>query len=157
MLMLPLDTGLIQARLRQQVTELQEVGGGADYQAIKDLRSFRTPSVYVVLARERATSAMPGREGVPAQRRPSGAQQLEATVGVIIAARNYRDPAGETVSEEARETIGACRTALLTWEPPAGVMRPLHFLQGDVLDYDANTLLWIDVYQTNHFIGGVAR
>jgi len=149
----PLDTAVIEQRLRNQVPELQLVGGGADYAAIKDLRGFRVGSAYVVLAQEKDSG---GATSHP-QRRPSGRQQVEATIGVIVAARNYRGKTGSEAMRDAAPLIGAVRTALLdNWIPGGQLTRPLEWKQGDVLDYDASTLLWIDVFTTTYFMGGNA-
>ena len=45
------------------------------------------------------------------------------------------------------------RDALMGWLPPVEGARPIRWLQGDVLDYDASVLLWAEVYQTQQFIG----
>jgi len=57
----PFDTGLIVQHLRQQVPELHFVGGAADYAAVRELASFRTPSAYVVFAEEENTGKFPPR------------------------------------------------------------------------------------------------
>lgn len=146
----PFDTTVLEQRLGDQVPALQIVGGGADYAAIKDLRSFRHGSAYVVLANEKGSGG-----DMPPQRRPSGRQQVEATIGVIVAARNYRDSTGEEAMRDASPLIGAVRTALLNdWIPGEQLQRPLQWQQGDVLDYDNSTLLWIDIFTTTYFMGG---
>ena len=40
----PFDTGLVEQRLKTQVPVLLEVGGAAEYAAIQQLSTFRTPS-----------------------------------------------------------------------------------------------------------------
>ena len=147
----PLDTTLIEARIRDVVSQFEVVGGAADYAAVQDLRGFRTPSAFVVACQEKRVP-----EASEGQRRISGKQQVETTFGVVLALRNYRDPRGEAVNTDARPLIGAVRDALMGWTPGAGIMRPIAWQQGDVLDYDANTLLWAEVFSTKHFIGGNA-
>ncbi|MHA7919039.1 phage tail terminator protein [Alloalcanivorax xenomutans] len=145
----PLDTTIIQARLVEAVPDLEKVGLAADYAAIQDLRGFRTPSAYVVLANERGPEApeLPGR-------RPSGAQQAVSTFGVISAVRNYSDVTGAAAQRDADPYIGQIRDALMGWTPDPRIMGAAWWLQGDVLDYDVSTLLWIDVFSTQRFIGG---
>src|SRR5690606_23363315 len=79
----PLNTALIELRLRQAVPALDEVLGAAEYNAVRDLASFRPGTCYVVLAGERNPAgdmSQPQRKAVAA-----------AVFGVIVAARNYRD------------------------------------------------------------------
>lgn len=148
----PLDLTPIIDRIRSEIPDMEEVGGAAEYSAVMDLVSFRTPSSYVVLAQEKDLTQATEKPG----RRPSGRQQLESTFGVIMALRNYRDPEGEAVSAEARQMIGKVRAQLMGWTPDKTEFARLWFQQGDVLDYNDNTLLWIDVYNTTHYIGGTA-
>lgn len=147
----PLDTGLIEQRLRDVLPQFEVIAGAADYAAVQELRGFRTPSAYVVTAQERDAT-----EPTQAQRRGSGRQHAETTFGVILALRNYRDARGAAVTDDARPLIGAVRDALMGWTPGAQIMRPITWQQGDVLDYDANTLLWAEIFYTKHFIGGNA-
>ncbi len=147
----PLDTTLIEDRLREVVSEFEVVGGAADYAAVRELRGFRTPSAFVVAAQERGVP-----ESGASQTRRTGRQQAETTFGVILALRNYRDPHGQAVTSEARPLIGVVRSALMGWTPGERIMRPVMWQQGDVLDYDMNTMLWAEVFTTTHFIGGNA-
>ena len=82
-----------------------------------------------------------------------GYAAISATVGVVLAVSNYRDTRGAETVEELTPLLGKVRAALMGWTPDIIGGRPFQFLQGDVLDYDASTLLWTDVYQTQHFIG----
>ena len=148
----PLDTTVIEQRLRDVVPDLHQVKGAAEFAAVTSLGSYRVPSAYVVLARE---EGMEEPTGQPA-RRPSGKQQAKVTFGVITAVRNYRDNTGAQAAKDASPLIGHIRKALMGWQPDDQSMRPIGWLQGDVLDYDANILLWIDVFTTTHFIGGNA-
>ncbi|PHR68502.1 hypothetical protein [Alcanivorax sp.] len=148
----PLDTTVIEQRLRDAVKDLQQVKGAAEFAAVTSLGSYRVPSAYVVLAREEGTDDPNGQPG----RRPSGKQQAKVTFGVITAVRNYRDSTGAQAARDASPLIGQVREALMGWQPADRSMRPIGWLQGDVLDYDASVLLWIDVFTTTHFIGGNA-
>ena len=47
----PFDTNVIVRRLQAQAQGLHLVGSAADYAAVKELRSFRTPSAYVAAFR----------------------------------------------------------------------------------------------------------
>lgn len=140
----PFDVELVIQRLRDLVPELHLVEGAGAYAAIRSLADFRTPSAYVLLARERG-------DGEPPK---NGRQRVLATFGVVLAVRNYRGQVGHDAMIEASPLVGRVRDALIGWQPAATGSRPCQWLQGDVLDYDASTLLWSDVFQTQHFIGG---
>lgn len=146
----PLDTSIIEQRLKDAVPDLNTVAGAAEYAAVQDMRSFRPGSAYVVLAGEvnpEDPDAQPGRRQI-------GRSQALATFGVIIAVRNYSDRTGSRAVQEAMPLIGAVRDALIGWSDTNSGMRPIAWKQGDVLDYDKSTLLWIDVFTTQRFIGG---
>ncbi len=147
----PLDTSLIEQRLRDQVTALQCVEGAAEYAAVKSIRNFRAGSAYVVLATERN----PNNPNSPEGARSRGKTQAICPFGVIAAARNYRGRSGAEAMLDASPLIGAVRTALIGWIPEKP-LQPIAWLQGDVMEYDASTLLWIDVFTTTHYLGGTA-
>ena len=140
----PFDASLVIARLREQVQALQAVEGAAEYAAITSLRDLRPPCAYVLLARERG-------DGEPPK---GGRQRALVTFGVVLAVRNYRDQRGAESMDELAPLLGQVRAALMGWTPAVTGGRPVQWLQGDVLDYDNSTLLWSDVYQPQHFIGG---
>jgi hypothetical protein len=142
----PFDINLIIARLLAEVSELQSVEGVAEYGAVTSLRDFRTPCAFGLLVRERAD----GDEPKPGR----GTQRLLVTFGVVLVVRNYRDTRGAEVVDELKPLLGKVRGALMGWTPDVLGARPCRFIQGDVLDYDASTLLWTDVYQTQQIIGG---
>lgn len=142
----PFNINLVIERLRAEVPELQSVEGVAEYGAVTSLRDFRTPCGFALLVRERAD----GDEPKPGR----GTQRLLVTFGVVLVVRNYRDTRGAQVVDELNPLLGKVRAALMGWTPDVLGARPCRFIQGDVLDYDASTLLWTDVYQTQQIIGG---
>lgn len=153
-LSLPLDVSPIMLRLQNTLgTDLRSVGTAADYAAVQELRGFTTPSAFVVLADEQPVTDPQAGPGSRARTR----QQVLATVGVILAVRNYRTQAGAAAMAEVSPLIGMARDALIGWSPDLALMKQLQWQRGGVLDYDANTLLWIDVYNTTHGIGGGAK
>lgn len=141
----PFSIGLVIERLRAQVPTLQSVEGTAQYAAITNLREFRPDSAFVLLARERGDGEPP---------KAGGRQRAQVTFGVVLAVRNYRDQVGGEALDEVSPLIAQVRAALMGWTPLVDGGRPCQWLQGDVLDYDDSTLLWSDVFQTQHFIGG---
>lgn len=140
----PFDTGLIVQRLLQAVPELQVVGSAADYAAVKELRSFRTPSAFVVFSEEENTGRIPTSIGVCSQ-------EARVRFGVVLALRNYREQLGEQMSDQARVLIGQVRTALIGHKPDKGA-RVVGWDGGAVLDYDASVLLFADRYQIQYLL-----
>lgn len=141
----PFDADLVIQRLKAAVPTLQTVEGAAEYAAIRTLSDFRTPCAYVLLVRERG-------DGEPPK---AGRQRAMTTFGVVVAVQNYRDQVGGETMDEVIPLVGRIRSALIGWVPEIQGGRPCQWMQGDVLDYDNTTLLWSDVFQTQHFIGGV--
>jgi hypothetical protein len=144
----PFDTGLVIARLRLMVPQLQQVRGSAEYAAVTSMRDFRAPEAFVLLVRDQGGDIAGGAR-----------QATQAGFGVVIAARNYSDTTGQAAMDDARPLIGACRDALIGWVPQTDAgdrapgARACRWVQGEVLDYDSSTLLWADTYTTQHFIG----
>lgn len=139
----PFPIAPVIARLQDLVPSFQLVQGAAEYSRIKSFSEFRPDSAYVLLARERGDAEGP----------KTGRQRAVVTFGVVIAVQSYRDITGGESLEEISPLIGQARDAIMGWTPPVNGGRPCWWLQGDVLDYDENTLLWADVFQTQHFIG----
>lgn len=139
----PFDTSLIVQRLREQVPELQFVGGAADYAAVKELSSFRPPSAYVVFAEETNTGKFPAAPGVCIQ-------SCTTQIGVVLALRHYREQRGDQMQQEARQLVGAVRVALIGHKPASHGASPVGWVSGKVLDYDAGVLLFADLYQLHN-------
>lgn len=140
----PLDTSIIEARLKAAVPALDTVAGVVEYSQIKDLSSFRPGTAYVVLASERNPAA-----GTPQPRKATPAQ---ATFGVVVVAQNYRDQSGKAALDDISSIVGAVRQALNGWMPEG--WSPIVWLQGDAMDSDASRVLWIDVFTTTHVLRG---
>jgi len=140
----PFSVRVVIERLKAAVPDFQSVAGTAEYGSITSLREFRPDSAFVLLARERGDGEAP----------KGGRQRALCTFGVVIAVRNFRDRMGGESMEEISPLIGQARAALMGWIPPVNGGRPCRWLQGDVLDFDNDTLLWSDVFETQHFIGG---
>ncbi len=144
----PFNIDLVVARIKATVPALQQVRGAAEYAAISEFSDFRPPEGFVLLARERG-KPMPG----------TTRQPVQVFFGVVVAVRNYRQQRGKPAMDEALPLIGQVRDALIGWIPQDGAGaqvgggRGCQWLQGDVMDYDNSTLLWSDVFQTQHFIG----
>lgn len=148
----PFDIDLVIARLKARVPTLRDVRGAADYAAIKEFRDFRPPEAFVVIVRERGKPMLGNTR-----------QAVQAYFGVVIAARNYREQHGKPALDAATPLVGQIRDALIGWVPSdaAGVpikgARGCQWSQGDVMDYDTATLLWSDVFNTQHFIGSTSQ
>lgn len=151
----PFDTDLVIERLRGLQIEgkpaFRQVRGAADYAGIQRIGDFAPPEAFVVLARE-IGDPMPGHARQPAV----------AAFGVVIAARNYQYQRGKPALDSIRPLIGAVRQSLIGWIPAdhdgraAPGARGCAWQSGDTLDYSAGTLLWSEVYTTQHFLGSKA-
>ncbi|KAF1009061.1 MAG: hypothetical protein GAK28_00694 [Luteibacter sp.] len=149
----PFDVNVVVERLRESELQdvgpdsrLREIGMAADYAAVKNLRDFVTPSAFVLLAREQFDPQPPS-FGLPGQQVTS-VQSGTVTIGVVIAARNYREQGGAQLSGEFELLLGSVRARLLGWVPPIAGARPLQLRQGELLQYDNATALWCDVWST---------
>ncbi len=141
----PFDTSLVVQRLREQVPELHFVGGAADYAAVRELASFRTPSAYVVFAEETNSGKFPATPQVCFQ-------SASAEFGVVLALRHYSEQMGEQMQQEARRLIGASRVALIGHKPASQGASPVAWVSGKVLDYDAGVLLFADLYKLHNML-----
>lgn len=148
----PFDTQLIIERLRLHVTALRDVFGAADFAAVKNLADFPAPCAYVLMARDKAAEAhVPGHGERGTQVRAT--QRLVVNFGVILAVRNYRAQRGQPAADDLKAILGPARDALLGYVPDVPGARPCQLVQGDLSDYDASTVLWTDVWQTQQTIG----
>lgn len=146
----PFDLRPIQARLRSEIPKLRSVQGAADYAAVMALRDFPSPCAYVVLAKEQGAQR-PAGNAVRGQVMPVS-QSVEVAFGVVLVVRNYREQRGDQVADELKEFVGAVRRTLIGYVPDLPGARACQFMQGELLDYDAATALWVESYTTQHSI-----
>jgi hypothetical protein len=151
----PFDVQPVADRIKAGVQDLRLVGMAADYAAVKSLRDFTPPSVYVVLAQEYFEGGKTGNGQRGEQVRTT--QRGNVTVGVIIVGRNYREQAGAQLSASMNTLIGAVRGVMSGWVPDVPGARPFELQRGDLLQYDDATALWCDVWKTQTFIGAEAQ
>lgn len=151
----PFDVQPVVDRLRSQVSALRLVGMAADYATVKSLRDFNPPSAYVLLAQEAFDSNPPG-NGVRGQQ-VTVTQRGRVTLGVVVAARNYREQRGAQLGDEIRGLLDQVRSSLQGWVPDVPGARPLQLQRGDLLQYDDATALWCDVWTTQTLIGAEAQ
>ncbi|ECG5643233.1 hypothetical protein E1K64_15935 [Salmonella enterica subsp. enterica serovar Poona] len=139
----PFDTGLVTARLQALSPQpFSLIGSVVEYGKITDLTGFATPSVYVLPGSEKGSS--------DAQQR---VQVAECLFGVVIAVRNYA-PGADGLTRELRPLIATVRDTLTGWMPDRFCTTPVQWVQGDILDFDAGTLVWMDVFRVRHTTGG---
>ena len=146
-----LDMRWVQARLRERVPGLREVRGAASYASlVRGIQEFNPDEAFVI----------PMKELSPDQDRPTpGRQVARSMFGVVIATRHYSDEQGETAINSVKPIIGAVRDAVIGWTPvdsngeSLSGARPCWWLGGEILDYSAETLLWSEVFATQHNIG----
>ncbi|UQY32651.1 hypothetical protein K8U54_12945 [Pseudomonas fulva] len=141
----PLDTRLVIERLKL-LKDLEVVGTAADYAKVQGLTGFRTPSAYALLSRENAMANPSGNPGGRVK------QMTEATFGVVVAVRNYRYSDADA-ADALGPILDAVRGQLIGWVPPLPGARGCQFVAGQVLDSNDSTLLWAEVYATQHSIG----
>ena len=146
-----LDPRWIQARLRAHVASLRDVRGAADYALLtKGIQDFAPDEAFVISLGEEPLSNDP---------QMRGRQVALSFFGVVIATRHYSDAQGEEAINAAKPIIGAVRDALIGWTPTDATgtalsgARPCTWQGGKVLDYSAETLLWSEVFMTQHNIG----
>lgn len=140
--MLIFDSQLIEQRLREQGV-VEQVLTAADYASVKSLADFRPGSAFVFLISEK--NPVEGNQ-------PRMRAAAMATIGVVLAVRNYRDTRGAAALADLQQQVGAVRQSLLGWCPPG--CTALAWQQGEVMDYDRSNLLWLDIYTTTHVLGG---
>ena len=150
----PFDVQPVADRIRALVPGLRTIGLAADYAAVKSLRDFVPPSVFVVLAQERFESNPPGYGQRGEQVKVS--QRGIVAVGVVIVGRNYREQHGAQLSDAMNTLIASVRGPLAGWVPDVPGARPLELQRGDLLQYDNATALWCDVWQTATLIGNLS-
>ncbi|OCJ46376.1 MULTISPECIES: hypothetical protein [unclassified Serratia (in: enterobacteria)] len=140
----PFDINLVVERLRAiDPQPFSQVGTIVEYGKVTDLSGFAMPGAYVLMGPERGT---PGNG--------SRAQVAEAVIGVAISVRNYGQGA-EGLTHQVNPLISTVREHLIGWVPNKFCTTGIQWVKGDVLDYDAGTLVWMDVFMVNHVIGGM--
>lgn len=151
----PFNVQPVADRIRALVADLRLVGLAADYAAVKNLRDFTPPSVFVVLAQERFQDNPPGHGQRGEQVKVT--QRGTVAVGVVIVGRNYREQHGAQLSGAMNTLIDQVRRVLGGWVPDVPGARPFQLQRGDLLQYDDSTALWCDVWQTQTLIGAEAQ
>ncbi|CAD5107235.1 phage tail terminator protein [Zestomonas carbonaria] len=143
----PFDHRLVLERLRTELPAKFNLGTAADLAAVTSLRDFRPPQVFVVLAQETPIPRQPGSAG------GAGRQIAVVHFGVTLAVTNHRDNRGAAAGDDLQALLGQVRDALIGWTPALPAARDCQLIQGKVIDYDTNVLVWADIYQTQHAIG----
>lgn len=143
----PFDVSVIADKLKVLLQDktLVFVGTSAEYSKLTDLTSAPTPSAYVLLGKETPND------------KPVGTRQsVNANFGVVIVARDLSSQATniQNVKQLANPVIGAVRDLLIgkTVQFIDGV-RPVTWVGGQTLGFQNGVLVWIDSFQTQHFIG----
>ncbi|OCG02914.1 phage tail terminator protein [Gilliamella sp. wkB112] len=143
----PFDVSVIADKLKVLLQDktLVFVGTSAEYSKLTDLTSAPTPSAYVLLGKE-----MPNDKPVGTR------QSVNVNFGVVVVARDISSQATniQNVKQLANPVIGAVRDLLIgkTVQFIDGV-RPVTWVGGQTLGFQNGVLVWIDSFQTQHFIG----
>lgn len=151
----PFDIDLVVQRLKAELGgALQQVRGAADYAAITSFRDFRTPEAFALLIGERSNAAKPVSSTGDSAPVGRARQVAHVEFGVVLAVSNVRYHHGAPAVQDAAPLIGRVREALIGWIPAGLTLaRPVSWQRGRTLDYDAGTLLWTDIFTTQHSIG----
>lgn len=143
----PFDVSLIAEKLKVLLQDktLVFVGTSAEYSKLTDLTNAPTPSAYVLLGKE-----------TPNDKAIRTRQSVSVNFGVVIVARDLSSIATniENVKQLANPVIGATRDLLIgsKIEAVSGA-RQISWIGGQTLGFVNGVLVWIDSYQTQHFIG----
>ena len=143
----PFDVSVIAEKLKELTANktLVFVGTSAEYSKLTDLTSAPTPAAYVLLGKE-----------TPNDKPVSTRQSVTVNFGVVIVARDISSQATniQNVKQLANPVIGAVRDLLIgkTVKLIDGA-RPISWVGGQTLGFQNGVLVWIDSYQTQHFIG----
>lgn len=143
----PFDHRQVIELLKSAVPSLRALGTAADFQAIKRLGDFPTPAAYVLLAEEAGEPKPAGNTSGPVR------QKIGALFGVVIAVRSYRYEQLADVTDDLHSILDQVRGALIGWTPDLPLARGTQFVTGKTLDSDDTTLLWGEIYATQHSIG----
>lgn len=143
----PFDVSVIAEKLKGLISDktLVFVGTSAEYSKLTDLTSVPTPAAYVLLGKETPND------------KPTGTRQsVSVNFGVVVVARDISSQATniQNVKQLANPVIGAVRDLLIgkTVQFIDGV-RPVSWVGGQTLGFQNGVLVWIDSFQTQHFIG----
>lgn len=134
------DTAQVVQRIRACLPEMQFVGGAADLAAVQELRSFRTPSCYVIFAAEHNTARVPDSIA-------QCALETRVEFSTVLAIRHFREQRGAQMEDERLALLARLRGALIGWRPPQPGCRVVGWQGGRTLDYDAQALLLADDWQ----------
>ncbi len=143
----PFDISVIADKLKLLLQDktLVFVGTSAEYSKLTDLTSAPTPAAYVLLGKETPNDKLVGTR-----------QSVSVNFGVVIVARDASCLATniQNVKQLANPVIGAIRDLLIgkTVQFIDGV-RPVTWVGGQTLGFQNGVLVWIDSFQTQHFIG----
>jgi hypothetical protein len=148
----PFDTREIIDRLIVRAPTLREVSGAADLAAVTSLSDFPAPCGYVCLSEDRSLAVHKPAHS-PAGEQVATRQTMKVAFGVVMAVRNYREQRGAQVTDDLQAILAEERGALLGYVPTCPGARPCELVRGQLISYDDATLLWMDVWQTQQFIG----
>ena len=143
----PFDVSIVAEKLKVLLEDktLVVVGTSAEYSKLTDLTNAPTPSAYVLLGKESPNDKAAGTR-----------QSVSVNFGVVIVARDIssRSTNIENVKQLANPVIGAVRE-LLIGSKIEGISggRQISWGGGQTLGFVNGVLVWIDSYQTQHFIG----
>ena len=132
--MIDLDLTPYIARLREQMPQLQEVGGAAEFDRVLSKHAV-PPSAYVIYLGGRAQ---------PESARCAGVhrQQVAATFEVFICERNVADVFGAEAEADMRPLREGVLKALTGWTPDPACLEPLDRTTDRLWVFDQGVIWW---------------
>ena len=132
------------ARLLDQVSDLRQVGGAIELDAVINSDSrVDTPAAFVV-----PISDIPNRDESFAGRT---IQRVEGTVAVIFCLDHYRDELGAEAVLDLNTLRAKVRKALLGWVPDEEAGEPVYAGKGRLLNFAEGRTWWSDEYLITYY------
>ncbi len=116
------------------------VAGSADY-SIAMKQGVALPAAYVYPLTEQRIGGQWANDPM---------ERFEATVAVVIVAKNLRDARGAQALADLQALRNAVRDAFSQWRPD-GFNEPPKFMRGALEAFDDQTLWWEDQYATIYY------
>lgn len=138
----PFNSWIIVDRLKVLTPD---VGLAADLAAVRNLRDFRTPSIYAVFSEEQQL----GDNRNPS---PGCSVSVNGDFAVVLALRNYASyQIGGQLRDESSGWVGKVRNCLHAWRPEKGCSR-VAWQRGGVYQYDESVMLWADYFSLSYML-----
>lgn len=142
----PLSIAPVMDRIREQVTDLREVGGAANLEAAEKAKFQVAPAAYVLMGTSSAGQVVGSTQRFR--------QHMTARFAVLLALRDYKAATrGTGRASEFEQHIAAVRAALVGWAHPEANRSQMRMAgTGRVLKYTDAVLVWQDIFESDYRI-----